>query len=84
MRRNTTLNSTTRIVNALGKYGPMTSKQLNQSLGITSASTRIYEINKMYRDFQILRNDKTKKYYISLLRNIRINHKKVYPNLYIN
>lgn len=75
------LNATTRIINALGRNGPMTSGELNELLGITSSSTRIYEINKMYRNFKIMKN-KANQHYLKLSYNIHVDHKKVYPNLY--
>jgi hypothetical protein len=75
------LNATTRIINALGRNGPMTSGELNDLLGITSSCTRIYEINKMYRNFKIAKNN-SKQYYLRLMNNIHVDHKKVYPNLY--
>lgn len=76
----TKFNAHTRIINALGRNGPMTGRQLNEHLGITSSQTRIYEINKHYKGLEIKKDYHGGRYYISVVRNITIDPKRVYPN----
>ena len=75
----TRLNATTRIINALGRNGPMTSGELNDLLGITSSCTRIYEINKMYRNFKIAKNNSIEDISEMKLEDITIEDCEVMP-----
>ena len=69
----------TKIINALGRHGPLTRAQLIAIVGSESVTTRIYEINKNYPGLRIEKDRHGGRYYLKLVRNIKIDHKKVYP-----
>ena len=80
--KNTKFNLHTKIINLLGRCGPMTRQELIEATGSSSITTRIYEINKTYRSLRIEKHPHTDRYYFKITRNIRIDPKKVYVDYY--
>ncbi len=71
-------NTHTNIVKRLFQ-GPCTRQELVEAGGGKSATTRIYEINKMYSDMEIVKVDNM--FMLNFKGTIKIDPKRVYPNL---
>ena len=80
--KSSNFNLHTKIINLLGRRGPMTREELIKATGSESVTTRIYELNKAYPGLRIAKDRHGGRYYIKIIRNIKIDPKKVYPEYY--
>ena len=78
----TKFNLHTKIINLLGRRGPMTREELIEATGSESVTTRIYELNRASPGLRIEKDRHGGRYYLKLVRNIKIDPKKVYPEYY--
>jgi len=79
-----TMRSYSRILNALGT-GPKTAKELKAITRREGVQARIAEFNRYYDDIEIGKTDTTPcKYYLVFPSNVKLNTKKLYPNMKLN
>ena len=62
-------------------YGPRTSAELRDMVGVGFAA-RVSEWNKVWKDVKIVKEGKS--YRLSAVKNIKVDHKKAYPEYYLN
>lgn len=74
------MNCQTKLFKALS-YGPRTSAELREAVGAGFA-TRISEWNKVWKNVKIIREGKF--YRLDPVENIKVDHRKAYPNYYLN
>ena len=76
-----TVNGYTKIFRCLGKYGPMTIKEIKKRTGVKSPYVRISELNCVFPDIEIGKSSgRPALYYIKFPKNIKINSNFIYPN----
>ena len=75
------VNGYTKILEALGKYGPLTAIQLKYYTGMKSVHIRIEEFNRAFTDIEIGKFDtRPIEYFIKFPKNIKIDSNVIYPN----
>lgn len=76
-----TMKSYSRILNALGT-GPKTANELKTITRRQGVQARIAEFNRYFNDIEIGKTDSTPcKYYLVFPGNVKLQTKKLYPNM---